>query len=61
MDKRKGITSEVAIYSIVNSLTELSTVYRVQFLINGSTRKYYQDLDFSSTFERNLEIVEGEQ
>lgn len=61
MEKRKGITAEVAVYSIVNSLTELSNVYRVQFLINGSTRKNYQNLDFSSTFERNLEIVEGEQ
>lgn len=61
MEKRAGITSEVAIYSIVNSLTELSSVYKVQFLINGATKKTYGNLDFSSTFERNLEIVEGEQ
>ncbi len=61
MEKRKGITEEVAIYSIVNSLTELSNVYKVQFLINGVTKKTYQNLDFSSAFERNLEIVEGEQ
>ena len=61
MEKRKDITAEVALYSIVNSLTELSNVYKVQFLINGATRKNYQNLDFSSTFERNLEIVEGEQ
>lgn len=61
MEKREGITPEVAIYSVVNSLTELSNVYRVQFLINGATKKTYQNLDFSSTFERNLEIVEGEQ
>lgn len=61
MEKRAGITSEVAIYSIVNSLTELSSVYKVQFLINGATKKTYGNLDFSSAFERNLEIVEGEQ
>lgn len=61
MEKREEITTEVAIYSIVNSLTELPNVYKVQFLINGATRKIYQNLDFSSTFERNLEIVEGEQ
>ena len=61
METRKGITAEVAVYSVVNSLTELSNVYKVQFLINGSTRKNYQNLDFSSAFERNLEIVEGEQ
>ncbi len=61
MEKRQGISEEVAIYSVVNSLTELSNVYRVQFLINGSIKKNYYNLDFSSTFERNLEIVEGEQ
>lgn len=61
MEKREGITAEVTIYSIVNSLTELSNVYKVQFLINGTAKKEYQNLDFSSTFERNLEIVEGEQ
>jgi len=61
MEKRAGITAEVAIYSVVNSLTELSNVYKVQFLINGETKKTYQNLDFSQPFERNLEIVEGEQ
>lgn len=61
MEKRNGITAEVAIYSIVNSLTELSNVYKVQFLIDGTTKKTYQNIDFSQTFERNLEIVEGEQ
>lgn len=61
MEKRNDITAEVAIYSVVNSLTELSNIYRVQFLINGTTKKTYQNLDFSSSFERNLEIVEGDQ
>lgn len=61
MEKRAGITPEVAIYAVVNSLTELSNVYKVQFLINGATKKTYGNLDFSVAFERNLEIVEGEQ
>ncbi len=61
LEKRDGITVEVAVYSIVNSLTELSNVYKVQFSINGETKKTYQNLDFSLAFERNLEIVEGEQ
>ena len=61
MEKREGISTEVAIYSVVNSLTELSNVYKVQFLINGATKKTYGTLDFSNAFERNLEIVEGEQ
>ncbi|MBO5351674.1 MAG: GerMN domain-containing protein [Lachnospiraceae bacterium] len=61
MEKREGIEPEVAVYAIVNSLTELSNVYKVQFLINGAAKKTYYTLDFSSAFERNLEIVEGEQ
>ena len=61
LETRSGITPEVAVYSVVNSLTELSNVYKVQFLINGATRKNYGNLNFSNTFERNLEIVEGEQ
>lgn len=61
MEKREEITSEAALYSIVNTLTELPNIYKVQFLINGATKKMYQNVNFSSPFERNLEIVEGEQ
>lgn len=61
MKMREGISPEVTIYSVVNSLTELSNVYKVQFLIDGTIRKTYGDLDFSSYFERNLDIIEGEQ
>ena len=61
MEKQDGITPEVTVYAVVNSLTELSNVYKVQFLINGATKKNYGTLDFSQAFERNLEIVEGEQ
>ncbi len=58
-----GTLPEVTVYAIVNSLTELTNVYKVQFLINGEIHKTYPglDMDFSSVFERNLEIVEGEQ
>lgn len=61
LEKRKEVTAEVAIYAIVNSLTELSNVYKVQFLINGAIKKNFENIDLSHAFERNLEIVEGEQ
>ena len=61
MKIKEGISPEVTIYSVVNSLTELSNVHKVQFLIDGTIRKTYQDLEFSSCFERNLDIIEGEQ
>lgn len=63
LEGREGVLPEVTIYAIVNSLTELSNVYKVQFLIDGKSEKNYKnlDIDFSSVFERNLDIVEGEQ
>lgn len=61
LEKRDGISAQATIYSVVNSLAELSGVYKVQFLINGETRKTYYNIEFSGSFERNLDIVEGEQ
>jgi germination protein M len=60
LDKVPGVKDEVVIYSIVNSLVELSTINKVQFSINGSTKKTYRDsMPFDIQFERKLEIVEG--
>ena len=61
MKIKEGIAPEVTIYSVVNSLTELSNIHKVQFLIDGKVRKMYEDLDVSSYFERNFDIIEGEQ
>ena len=61
MKGKEGVSPEIIIYSVVNSLTELSNVYKVQFLIDGKIRKMYEDLEFSSYFERNFDIIEGEQ
>lgn len=60
LEKRSDVSEEVTIYSVVNSLAELSNIYRVQFTINGETQKNYLLLDLSGTFERNLDIIEGE-
>lgn len=48
-----NVPTEISIYSIVNSLAELSTVNKVQILINGETPSSFS----ASTFERNLDIV----
>jgi germination protein M len=59
LNKRKGLTDETAIYSVVNSLVELSSVNKVQFTIDGvQVDKYGDGTDFSDIFERNLDIVE---
>lgn len=60
LDKVPGVKDEVVIYSVVNSLVELSSVNKVVFTINGATKKTYRDtIQFDVPFERNLEIVEG--
>lgn len=50
----------IPIYSIVNSLSELSTVSRVQILINGSQDAVFRDsIPLSTVFERNYDYIEG--
>lgn len=57
-DDVEGINSKlVTIYSVVDSLTELSTVNKVQFLIEGEKINAINDIDFSKPFERNTQIM----
>lgn len=52
-----NVSTEVSVYSIVNSLVELSNVNKVQILINGevppsfSTSAYERNLDYVTTLE----------
>lgn len=48
-----NVSTDVSIYSIVNSLIELSSINRVQILVNGEVPSSFS----SSSFERNLDIV----
>lgn len=48
-----NVSTDVSIYSIVNSLVELNNINKVQILINGEVPSGFQ----SNTFERNLDIV----
>lgn len=50
---------QLAVYSIVNSLTELDTVGRVQFLINGKKTEGFSQLPINGLFERNAALIEG--
>ena len=56
------VANDIPIYSIVNSLLELSTVNRVQIRINGSQDAVFRDqISLNTTFERNYEYIEGGQ
>ena len=52
------VSTEVAIYSIVDTLTELPNVNKVVMSVNGTTPFNYMDYVISGPYERNLDIVE---
>lgn len=53
-----NVTPDATIYSITNSLVELSDVNRVQISINGDNSGTYREkYSLTTYFERNLDIV----
>lgn len=48
-----NVSTEIAVYSIVDSLVELSNINKVQILVNGEVPASFS----TSTFERNLDYV----
>lgn len=54
-----NVTSDVTIYSIANSLVELSNVNKVQISIDGKKDIKFRDkYNLTTTFERNLQLVQ---
>ena len=53
-----NVSSDVAIYSLVNSLVELPDVNKVQITINGQTDVMYREsISLLTVFERNLNLL----
>lgn len=53
-----NVSTDVAIYSIVNSLAELNNVNRVQISVNGETGLLYREtISLTTMFERNLDLI----
>ena len=59
VDNHPGGTAgeSMTLNSIVNSLTELSTIRKVQFLIEGEKREVYTHTEFDKPFSRNTGII----
>ncbi len=58
-NQNQEITEEVVLYSIVNSLTELSGVNKVQISINGDTSgKCRYTYDLATIYEKNMDLLE---
>lgn len=53
-----NVTTDVTIYSIVNSLVELSNINKVQISVDGNKDGKFRDkYEASTVFERNLSLV----
>lgn len=61
-DTNNQLRNDIIVYSIVNSLVELPTVSKVQFLNNGEKQQFFREtLPFDGIFERNLDLIEQEE
>ena len=49
-----SIDGNLIVYSIVNSLTELPDIQRVQIMVDGDSNIVFRDISLSSPLERNL-------
>lgn len=52
------IPFDVAMYAVINSLCELSTVNKVQFQLNGDSHVELNGFSFDSVYERDLDYLE---
>jgi germination protein M len=60
-DMDNSLRNDIIVYSIVNSLAELPTVSKVQFLHNGEKQSFFREtMPFDGLFERNLDLIEQE-
>lgn len=58
LNQSNTVTPDVAVYSITNSLVELSNINKVQISINGETSILYREkIKLTNVFERNLDLV----
>ena len=54
------VNEAIVIYSIVNSLSELPTISKVQISVNGDTSGVYRDnYKLSDMYDRNMDYVTG--
>ena len=56
-----NVTADTAIYSLVNSLTELPGVLKVQLAVDGETEVKLGDKTLSNLFEKNWALIQVEE
>lgn len=59
LTEQSSISNTLVIYSIVNSLSELNEIHKVQISVNGDAMlKYHDEISLSEPFIRNLDLIE---
>lgn len=54
----ESVTPDITLFSLVNSLTELPGIVKVQFAIEGDTKVTFgEKYQFTTLFERNLQLT----
>lgn len=61
LNRIEGVTEEVTIYSIVNTLVEQTSIDKVVFTVEGETIRMYQTIPLDQVFERNLNLIKSEE
>lgn len=60
--EQSNVGNDLVIYSIVDSLSELNDIHKVQISINGdSALKYHDDIPLNEPFIRNLDLLSEEE
>lgn len=58
LDTVRPVTTELLLYSIINTLTESSYITKVQFSVDGETDiMLYNEYDLSEPFSRNADLI----
>lgn len=58
VNQTTNVDEEVMIYSLVNSLTELSSVTKVQISVNGNSNRVFREkVNLNTMFERNEKYI----
>lgn len=58
LNQPNSVSAEVAIYSVVNTVTELPNINKVVFSVNGESAFTYMDFLINGSYERNLDLIE---
>nr|WP_243761989.1 GerMN domain-containing protein [Lachnoanaerobaculum sp. Marseille-Q4761] len=60
LNSLSDVLDSITIYSIVDSLSEMPNVSRVQILVNGKSDKNYNTISLGTSVERNLDYLKEE-